>query len=458
MAEASVAIDPSNPRHLVAAADPYLRPVRIQVSDSNDGGVSWLPPSTVLPEGFAKSYDPTVAVTPDGRVVVAGGASGVGQTHCQPGSAVFVATVSSGLPRYQLVRDARSDGAYVDRPRLAVGSKNGGPEFVTWTESSGPDASCRGTPLRSTTMFTRSRPDGSFEPARPLPGAGLPAPFGSALAVGDGVLRIAVAEFDPGKLQRVVVYSSRDDGATFTGPVVLGEGPPVPTRIPELGGFVAPLPTVAAGPGHRAAAAWTQADGAGTLQPRVFEAASDGRWRDISPSVPTMELFGTVAYDDSGRLWLLSAALTNGRVEFLLRGHTTQWDSPVTVGGGPAGGYVELGQFLGLDSDGTATTTAVPIDGPTGSALQVTVDQIHGPPAADPTPPNPPPPVLALQRSEPGSHLDGTTELGAGGRRRGRKVIGLPPWAVAVMPVAGYFGARRRRRHAPRRRSHRPAP
>ena len=429
MAEAAVAIDPANGRHLVAAADPYLRPVRILTAESDDGGISWRAPTTVLPDGFAKSYDPTVAVTGEGEVVVAGGASGVGLPHCQPGSSVFLATLENGTPRYQLLRDARADGAYVDRPRLGLDSRKGGRRYVTWTESSGPDASCRGTPLRSVTMFTRSLPGGFFDPPRALPGTGLPAPFGSALTVGNGVLRIVVPEFDPGKLMRVVVYTSRDEGGTIAGPTVLGEGPPVPTNLAELGGFVAPLPTVAAGPGGHAAVAWTQADSAGTLKPRVFETAGDDSWREISPSVAGMELFGTVAYDAAGRLWLLTAGPTNGRVEFRLRSRTTQWNDPLAVGAGPAGGYVEIGQFLGLAAGARSVATAVPVDGPAASTLQVSV-------------------------SPAGSHLDLANETSAAHRPPGRHAQPRT-WVLALAAGAVLVAIVRRRRRIRLRRARR---
>jgi hypothetical protein len=450
MAEAAVAVDPTDEAHLVAAADPYLQPVRIVVAETRDGGASWLPPAVVVPEGFAKSYDPSVAVSGDGEMIVVGGASGVGSAHCQPGSAVFLATLRSGRSDYQIVRDARSDGAYVDRPRFAV-SPRSGRRYVTWTESSGPAANCRGMPLQSTTMFTRSRPDRSFEPARPLPGSGLPAPFGSSLAIGDsGMLAIVVAEFDPAKRQRVLLYTSRDEGATIAGPVVVGEGPPVPTRIPDLGGFVAPVPTVAISPDGRTAVAWTEGV-PGDIKIRVLQSTATGAWQDISPPAVRPEYFPAVSYDGKGRLWLLTAAVDGGAVDFQLRSHRTQeWDDPLSVGAGPAGGYVELGQFLGLTTAGHTLATAVPVDGPTGSALRVSVRRADKLSGASPALSSAPAPRFALQRPQVGPHEDTATRAGGSRPHRPPKWRRLP-WAIGALP-ASYFVIRGRHGRRDRRR------
>ena len=459
MAEATIAFDPDDERHLVAGADPYLAPVRIALTESKDGGGSWLPRTDILPEGFAKSYDPSVAVDRNGRVVVVGGASGVGATHCQPGSAIFLATLEGGVARYQLVRDARPDGAYVDRPRFASDAAREGTRYVTWTESSGPGASCLGTPLRSTTMFTRSHPDGSVDPPRALPGTGIPAPFGTALAVGDGgVLTIVVAEFDPGRLQRVVVYTSVDQGATITGPVVVGEGPPVPSQIPQLGGFTAPLPTVAAGPTGRLAVAWTERADPGGFRARVMENRTGRNWQDVSPPGTGTDLYSTLTYDRQGTLWLLTAAPDNGKVEFRLRSRgPLGWSEPVVVGAGTAGGYVELGQFLGLSASGRSVATAVPVDGPGGSTLQVFVQRT---PAVDEHDVMQGAAATTLRTGPVGRDgpSQGPTRPGDS-RRRAGTVTRVLPWALAIV-LLGMLRQARRARAGPadRRGSGKPRP
>ncbi|MDQ6910345.1 MAG: glycoside hydrolase, partial [Actinomycetota bacterium] len=237
MAEATITADPARPGHLAAAADPYLGPVRILVATSNDGGATWSEPVTILPDGFAKSYDPSLAFDASGDLLVVGGASGRGAAHCQVGSAIFLARVQARGTSYTLVRDGRADLAYVDRPAFAMANQRDGQAYVTWTESSGAGAECLGVPNRSTTMLARLSRGGSVADTRPIPSSGLAAPFGSAIAVSAGrVVNVAVIERDNEGGSRLVVVRSRDGGTTLENPVVVANGPDVDPSMSGLGG------------------------------------------------------------------------------------------------------------------------------------------------------------------------------------------------------------------------------
>lgn len=433
MAEPAVAVDPRDARRIAVAADPYLAPVRIQVTTSADGGATWSTPTEVVPPGFAKSYDPTVAFDRDGNLLVVGGASGQGRPRCQPASAVFLAEIRAGGVSYSLVRDARVDGAYVDRPQFAYDARRDR-LYVDWTESSGPGAECRGTPARSQISFTAADRGQVFETPRPLPSSGLPAPFGAPIAVGrDGTVAVAVGEHEPGRRSRAVVVRSTDRGTTFGPPAIALEVPVVPTAVAGIGGFVAPTPSIALGPRGATAVAWSHHAGA-TATPTVVVDEGAG-WRAVPPPADAgpVELLAQVAYDRAGRLWTLSAQATGGAVRFVLRDYDADIWSPATViAEGRGGAYLELGEGLGLAIEDDTVVGAVPVDATVGSTLIV---------SRTPAPPPPPtttqPPSAGVQ---PATHSSPT-------RRRGDR------WQTVALAVAAALslGLVLQRRHVLRR-------
>jgi len=372
MAEADIAIDPGDPLHLVAAADPYDDPVRIAIAESADGGKTWGSAQTLVPPGFSKSYDPTVRIEPDGDVVVVGGASQEGEPDCQPGSAIFLARIAGGDVGYEVIQGPKPD-TYFDRPRMTQ-DEQGLRTYVSWTRSKGAGAECLAVPMASTTMLARSGPDGGFWPRRPLPSTGLPAPFGSSLAVDPhGRLYLSVAERAPGEAVRVVLMWSEDEGRTFSNPQVIGENPELPSSVPGLGGFVASVPTVTTGPDGRVAVAWASPSFEGS-ETRVFERLPDGTVHRLSTrSRPERyELFPNVAYDPWGDLWLLTGREAAGPIRFVLRTRTAAgWSRRLELGTGPAAPYAEVGQFLGLAAEGNTVAAAAPVNGETESSLQI---------------------------------------------------------------------------------------
>lgn len=431
MAEATIATDPARPNHLAAAADPYLGPVRIVVTTSNDGGATWSGPVTVLPSGFAKSYDPALAFDSVGNVLVVGGASGQGAPHCQPDSAVFMATVKPSGVAYLVVRDAREDGAYVDRPEVAVSGTGPTTSFVTWTESTGPQAECAAMPARSTIMLARLDGVASVRDVRPVPSSGLMAPFGATLAVAaNGSLAIVVGEHGGGRA-RLVAVNSPDGGSTLTAPVVVDEGPDVPLTLAGVGGVIAPVPSVAVARDGRVSAAWNKQTASGP-EVAVFQAPASGTWVALgSPTAGAAALLPTVAYDTAGRLQLLVARPANGSVDYQLFNRSPDWDAGTRLGGGPSSQFSEIGESLGLVPTVDAVVACFPVDGPTGSSL--TVARLATPPP--PPPPTPPPTTAGSAPPQPGRAPRG------GGRGRTVVVGGL----VLLVTTALAYGLARRR-------------
>jgi hypothetical protein len=370
MAEAAVAIDPANTDHLVVAADPYMDPVRIVVRQSYDGGKTWSQPLQVIPPGFAKSYDPSIAVMPGGRAVVLGGASQQGATHCQPGSAIFVAELDGRDIGYSLVQEPKGD-TYVDRPKM-VSDPQTGAMFATWTRSVGSGAECLAAPLRSSIMFTQSLPEGTFARPVPLPSSGFPAPFGSSMAVGEaGSLHVAIRERDPDRADRILVVSSFDGGRSFSKPKVLATTRPFPAAIPGLGGFVSAIPVIAGDPETGLAVAWPSVESNGS-RIDVAQRTRDGRWLPLRAFARDggYELFPSISYDGAGRLWVLYARYSFPNVSFVLRHRGDHWSRPRIIGKSAASGYIEIGQFLGFTAVGDRILAAIPIDG-TGSRLKI---------------------------------------------------------------------------------------
>jgi len=431
MAEATITADPRRPSHLAAAADPYLNPVRIMVVVSDDGGATWSPPITVVPDGYSKSYDPALAFDNDGSVVVVGGASQQGAPHCQPASAIFVATVKSDRVGYDVIRDTRNDGAYVDRPGLAVKASGAVRAFVTWTESQGSSPECRATPLHSTIMLARLGAARTVMDIQALPSGGLGAPFGATMALGaDGALNIAVGDHDGVGNSRLVVLASSDEGATMSAPIVVDEGPDIALVVADIGGVVTPVPSIVTG-GGRVAAAWTKQGPFGPAV-AVFDSTGGGLWRPLgSPSPESPALLPTLTYDRGGRLWLLVARPGDGQVDYKLYGREEMWGAGVSVGGGPSAGFPEIGEGFGLVSTDTQMVAAVPVDGPTASSLSIARLSTPAPASPDPLP-SPSaltPPASGADRRPPWS--------------RGLLAVGL---AAAVLSVAGATVVARARR------------
>ncbi|HVT75901.1 MAG TPA: sialidase family protein [Acidimicrobiales bacterium] len=386
MAEAAVAVDPADPRHIAAAADPYSGGVHVALVTTTDGGATWSSPIVVRPPGFSKSYDPIVTFEEDGSVLVVAGASGTGRPYCHPSSVIFAAEVADGIATYRMVRDPRPDGAFVDRPGLALDPN--GAAVVTWTESAGPGADCRATPIASTAMIAISDAGGPFEPRGPLPSSGFPVAFGATPATAeDGSVLVAIGEHSPDGRSRLIVTTSTDQARNFSAPTVVSEGPTPREQLAGGDGFVKAVPSLATSANGRIAVAFPTAAADGSAGPAVFEQRNGSGWKTIPPVADpgVAELLPTVVYDGAGRLWLLSARTQPGSISFVLRHYAGSWDQPATVATGPASAYKELGEMLGAAPIADGVVTAVPVDQVGNSALVVGATRLAVPAATTST-------------------------------------------------------------------------
>lgn len=394
MAEAALAVDPADPDHLAVAADPYRGIIHIEVTESHDGGHTWSPPVSVLPPGAAKSYDPTPLFLSDGRLVVVGGASSAGRPFCQPGSSVFVASLDERDLSIDVLQPARR-GVYVDRP-TATADATSDTVVLSWTESVGAGAECRGVPSSAKIVVRQWGEEATCRAARPLVSSGSPSAFGAGLARAGQTVVAAARELGPGPRSRLTVSSSVDGGCTFGDPQVIDEGPQPPSDPAVTGGFAVGVPSVALGADGSVTAAWSVATSRGvgtrllrrsgitpTIGFRALEAPADAAATELLP---------TLAADRAGGVWQATAAASPGGVAFLVRRWEGTWAPTVTLATGSAGRYTELGEGLGLAASGPVLAAAAPVDGPGTSRLVV---------GTQPVPELPEPPEAVKPTTEP---------------------------------------------------------
>jgi hypothetical protein len=441
MAEPTVAVSPQDPDLVAVAADPYLDPTRIQVVVSRDGGRTWTPPVTVRPPGFAKSFDPDLAFTRSGDLLISGGASQTGRAFCQPDSAVFLARVRPewrARPSYELVVPPRR-GIYVDRPGLAHDPASG-LTAVSWTRSSGRGAECLAVPRRSTTLLAWRRGDGgNFTTLRvPVPKA---AAYGSELAVdGPSRVRVAVASWDTAGRQVVSVIGLDLDRGTRYANTIIPAG-----RRPSLSlgrGFPLNLSVVSiAAVDGRFAIAWTQAKGQRIVSMVATTGAASSSWQvRPGPSGSGTPLLPTIALGPGGTAVLLQANAGPGRLRFALWRLTGNgWTRMKDLGRTSSRDYPELGELLGLGATNAAVMAAVPA-GRRPSALRVSVWRpAAAPPVASPASPQP------------------NTNTGVAGKRSTRPSTAPVLLGGLVLTLAGGFAAAvtagKRRRGSHRRRA-----
>lgn len=406
MADAAVAVDPAEPMHLAAVADPYSGGVHIELTESRDGGHTWSPPLRLLPPGTTKSFDPTVLILGDGRLVVVGGASGTGRAFCQPASRVFVATVADGKASFDIVQPPRP-AVYVDRP-TATTDPTSNTVVLSWTESSGAGAECLGLPAKAT-VFVRQWGDGSACPApRPLGSTGSPSAFGAGLARAGGSVVAAVRELGSGTRSRLAVSASSDGGCTFGAPQLVDEGPQAPAKPAATGGFAVGVASAVLSPDGSVTVAWSVASGTG-VSTRVLRRPGgqpDAGFTSLAApaDVAAVELVPTLVADRAGGVWLATASARPGGLAFLVRRWAGAWAPTVTVVTGSTGRYQELGQGLGLAAAGPVLAVAVPLNGPASSSLIVATEAVPDPPRRPEAPrPNPARPPSTEQAAPDGA-------------------------------------------------------
>jgi hypothetical protein len=442
MAEPTAAVDPRDRRHIAVAADPYLDPTRIQVTITRDGGRTWSRRITVRPPGFDKSYDPDLAFTRSGKLLVSGGAAKRGRRFCQPGSTVFIARISGeNSPVYETIA-APSPGVYLDRPALAY-DPGTDTMAVSWTQSSGPGAECRAVARHSTTWIAWGR---AGDRARRIQ---VPAPamasYGAELAVDPaGRFLVAVAGWDRSNRQAVSV-AELDPRRGVVGErarFAAGRRPPLKVEsVPTLSLSAASL---AANPRGRAAITWTEVRGGKTVT-RIAVSLTDGQWQESAgPPADGTPLAPTVAYREDDTPLVLQADLKARRIGFTLwRLVQDRWEPERRLGETDAARYPELGELLGLATGANTVVTAVP-GGRRPSLLSVRISETPVPTQTSPAAPRRPDP----------RHGQPESARPAASRWIGPQLYVPAGVAAIVAGIGGLAWARRRRtRYAGSRRA-----
>ncbi len=426
IAEATVAVDPRAPQHMAVAADPYLRPTRIEVARTNDGGEHWSAGQEILPPGFTKSYDPQLTFTADGTLLVSGGASTDTRNHCLGSSVVFVAAINAEGIDYRIVAAAPSDGL-LDRPTM-LSDPPARRVMIAWTASRGPGAECRARPDSSSTQVAKLSPLLGVTGIVTLAPAGR-APFGSALAVdGGGTLGLVVAA-RTGNNSVITTYESKDGVSWTANPV--GHGQPEPDSLPGLGGFVLSMPSIAGLP-DGFAVAWTDAT-EGPMRTRLAIGAQD-KWQEVAaPPSDGTRLLPTLAAAD-GNLMLAQAAVTQHSLRFLAwKRLNDRWLSISDDDIGNGANRDELGELLGLGV------------GPSGSQIAAAPSEVSGGSAlmVRTRPPNPPPPSSPATAAP--AHSAAPGHSGAS-NWRSATIAGACLFAVVAGTTVGAVARSRRRR------------
>lgn len=362
LGETSVAVDPSNSDHIVVLADLYGAPTSIVMVESLNGGRTWSKARPLVPPGSVTSYDSDIRFTPTGEFMIAGGAARPTSPGCNADSLIFIADVdSTGRITYRLVRSVLGLNQFADRPALAVDPLTG-EAYVSWTESHGSLAACRGRPARSSTQLSHAEVNEAFSTPVRIPSSGLRAPYGSSLALlRSGSVLVAVGEYGIGGESRLVITESSDQGLTFSMPVVLARRPAA-TRKWEWRGWALGVPSLAV-VGDRVAVSWVDTTGA-RQSPMVFERIAQ-HWIDIrpTPSPVADALLVTVRFTADGALWLAVASITDTSITYSVDHRKERWSGPQALASSPAS-FRELGELVGVDSFGSTTIIAVPIDAP----------------------------------------------------------------------------------------------
>lgn len=434
-AEATAAIDPADPQRIAVAADPYLSPTRIQVWTSMNGGATWSRPVTLLPEGTSKSYDPQLAWSAEGSLLVSGGAAADGRQGCLSGSIVFIAELLPGagptaVATTRVVARAAA-GQLLDRPGLAVSARTGR-VGVSWTSSSGAGAVCRPVPL-SSSLYARVGTGDRFSAPLRLNAAGT-APYGSQLAaLTDGSFVVATVD----RARRVAVLrvlAITPDGRRSTLLHAEGTGSVAPLRLGGLSGLSLAVPAIAVS-GPRIVVAVVGRNVAG-VQGTVLLASADGgrTWRaQPGPGGGGAVVTFGVAIAPDGRTALAEARVQGRGLRFratVLTG--SRWGTSQLVGVADASRYVELGENVGTALDGSRRVlVAVPLN--TAGAGELVLAWL-------PLPALPTPAATAGGRRGPAERPDGARSVNPGAGLRAPVGLAL----LAIGAAVALLGARRR--------------
>lgn len=243
--EPHLAIDPTNPNHLVAAwqqdrmSDGGARGLATAVSV--DGGTTWsIPRASSFSQcgggSFARTSDPWVAVN-GSTVIQIGIAFSGGTLTAGARSGVLVSrSVDGGTTWGAAVPLADDDGAqfFNDKETLTIDATDPSHAYAIWDRLDTTD--------RGPTVFTRSTDGGlSWSPAAVIydPGVSRQTIGNVVVTTPDGVIHAFFTELgpvpgNPGATEgHLAVMRSTDKGATWSAPVQVADLLAVGTRVPN---------------------------------------------------------------------------------------------------------------------------------------------------------------------------------------------------------------------------------
>lgn len=228
--EQSLAIDPTDPNHLVVAWMKFVffptpASVMIATSTSTNGGLTWSTPVN-LPHAYPywTSADPTLAFKNDGTVYL----GFIDSNNAKDSGAVYVVKSTNGGNTWgtasKVVDLADSPDLIIDRPWLAIDNSGGPYNGYLYMAT----MSYKADPLPHHVYVTRSTDGGTTWGAHLLVDNTIPlGPSVQAMGIPtvskDGRLYIAYLSYNPPQslFPRFIYALSTDGGATLTNSVIL---------------------------------------------------------------------------------------------------------------------------------------------------------------------------------------------------------------------------------------------
>ena len=311
-AEPAVAVNPRNPRNLLAASMVDQGQARgLATYASFDGGVTWQSNGLLPGAPLGSGADVTVTFDQAGHGYVSASMSR-GVTGGRAGTAYVWRTDDGGRHFGPAVAAMRGD---VDHPGLAADPAAGSADlYLAGLVFQGSASQIR---------FTRSTDSGrSFGPARSIDPSDSPYDRLTVVAAGPGGTVAVMYYVEPpdGSIT-VAVATSTDHGASFAAPVRLGT---VRWPAPAPGVSTRSGPAIAVDPrtGDIYASVTTYAPATGASEVEVFTSRDHGRsWS--GPAVVASAAGGTyfqpqLAVGDDGQVGLSVFQLTGGRVQVVM--------------------------------------------------------------------------------------------------------------------------------------------
>jgi len=359
-AEPAVAVNPRNPRNLLAASMVDQGRARgLATYASFDGGVTWQSNGLLPGAPLGSGADVTVTFDQAGQGYVSASMSR-GVSGGQAGTAYVWRTDDGGRHFGPAIAAMRGS---VDHPGLAADPARGSTDlYLAGIAFQGSSSELR---------FTRSTDSGrSFEPARSIdPSHSSHDRLSVAAAGPGGTVAVMYYTEPPGGSVTVSVATSTDHGASFAAPVRLGTVR-APAPVPGVNARSGPALAIDPRTGDIYASVTTYVPATGASQVEVFTSRDHGHsWS--APAVVASTAGGTyfqpqLAAGDGGRVGLSVFELASSRVHVVMITSTPDGASfgpPQTVTGssfdptlGLAGGDGAAAQHWIGDYQGLAAT------------------------------------------------------------------------------------------------------